>query len=179
MALFPAKQRFAVWLLPAAAQAPSIAALMADLADTHHGVPFPAHLTLTSGIQGNLAAVTRRFHRAVAGWPAFSIRMGPARHVDAPGFDLLFLPGRRSTTMLALRDRLHRVFRLPPRSLKPHLSLYYGHLGKSAEALATARRLHLERLHIDRVALWWLDGDPDGWRPVSDHRLAARPGDPG
>lgn len=171
-AVFSPRLRHALWLLPPPTCAGALAQVNAWLCARHHGLPCPSHLTLTSGLTGDLAAIISTCGRLLARQPALAIDLRRLV-VGGTAFAAVLAEARPTPALLRLRRRLRRAWGLADEPFAPHLSLWYGDPGPQAEAaLAALRgRLPVAGFRCRAVELWRIQGPPAQWGRVARWRL--------
>lgn len=164
-------QPFALWLLPAAAEAAVLSAEMAALAKTCGGLAFPPHLTLLGGRTADLAGLRESWFTHLAEVSVTALRVTGIGS-SSSFFQSLFVAFAQDPEVQALSERLKALLDpASPYRLRPHLSLVYAHLDEEARlALERSTVVPLERVCFDRVQLAYPEGPDPDWNRVSSWR---------
>lgn len=125
---------FSLWLVPEAAAAAEIAAVVADLASELNGPVFAPHLTLIEETARPRAELERAIAEAAAGTSSFDAEVARVE-VGTSYYRSLYLRFDNAGPLRTLKQAMIDITEPQPiDAFMPHISLYYGENPARAEA---------------------------------------------
>lgn len=163
--------KYSLWLRPTLTQIDEYGLIISQLAHKYDSVPFQPHITLLSGLSGNLKRLKNSCAKIVSSTKKFDITCNNISYTNEFFRNFFILVNLRDELDKLYETTLQEFAYTPEDDYMPHVSLYYGKLN-----IDTKKKLVAELEHkyphvfkLERLDLFETSGNIAEWNLLESY----------
>jgi 2'-5' RNA ligase len=166
-------KQFALFFIPPKSIYSQLELVAIRLWETYQGFPFELHLTLLSGITGEVSEVKNKTEQLAKQLKPFAIDVETRASFSTTYFQSVFVRAKASAALMEANLTAKHIFKHPNTLFMPHISLLYGDYQMPIkEAAAESVVLPPLSFVTESLVLVPSTPNPKDWVHVAEYPLA-------